>query len=295
MVRPTPPKPRTVSDFKAKLLQPATTSNFECYFMLPQNLTYPGKNDTDRLLLTCMEASLPGSSIATHEMNNDFTGVTERSAYRRLYDDKADFTFIVDTEYFQIGVFEAWMRYVVGEQYARGYDGPTYSYRMNWPNLYKTDIFITKFEKDLGSKYGNRGGGYKSKPMIYRFMQAFPTSINSIPVSYDSASLLKVTVSFAYTRYIILNSPSQNVPQASGPGLSPGNPELGTFGVDTAGKFNLPSDFNPLSPNIVPNNLPAGTVSNDFLNIGNPALDQFGVRDQLGRGAAGTTGANILA
>jgi hypothetical protein len=34
---------------------------------------------------------------------------------------------------------------------------------------------------------------------------------------------------------------------------------------------------------------------NDFLNIGNPALDQFGVRDAFGRGAEGTTGANILA
>lgn len=293
MVSPTPPRPRRVSDLKAKLLQPATTSNFECYFVLPQNLTYSGKGDTDRLLLTCTEASLPGSSIATHEMNNDFTGVTERNAYRRLYDDKADFTFIVDTEYFQIGVFEAWMRYVTGEQYARGYDGPTYSYRMNWPSLYKTDIFITKFEKDLGSQSGGRGG-YRPKTMIYRFMQAFPTSINSIPVSYDSASLLKVTVSFAYTRYIILNSPSQSVPQAANT-VAPGNPEVPAFGVDTAGKFNLPADFNPLSPNIVPNNLPAGTVSNDFLNIGNPALDQFGVRDQLGRGAAGTTGANILA
>jgi len=42
---------------------------------------------------------------------------------------------------------------------------------------------------------------------------------------------------------------------------------------------------------------PASTsdVNNDFLNIGDSRLDQFGVRDQLGRGAEGTVGANILA
>jgi hypothetical protein len=34
---------------------------------------------------------------------------------------------------------------------------------------------------------------------------------------------------------------------------------------------------------------------NDFLNVGNSSLDQFGVRDQLGRPAPGTVGANILA
>jgi hypothetical protein len=36
-------------------------------------------------------------------------------------------------------------------------------------------------------------------------------------------------------------------------------------------------------------------VGNDVLNGGNSALDLLGVRDQLGRGAPGTVGANILA
>jgi len=41
-----------------------------------------------------MEANLPGSSLATIE-TLDYMGVTERHAYRRLYDDTIDFTFLV--------------------------------------------------------------------------------------------------------------------------------------------------------------------------------------------------------
>ena len=39
--------------------------------------------------------------------------------------------------------------------------------------------------------------------MNYKFINAYPISINSIPVSYDSSQLLKCTVSFTYSRYII--------------------------------------------------------------------------------------------
>ena len=50
------------------------------------------------LNISCSEASLPGSSIATFEIKNDYAGVTERYAHRRMYDDRIDFTFYVDTQ-----------------------------------------------------------------------------------------------------------------------------------------------------------------------------------------------------
>ena len=45
--------------------------------------------------------------------------------------------------------------------------------------------------------------------MEYRFINAFPISINSMPVSYDQSDLLKCTVSFTYSRYVI--SGSENI------------------------------------------------------------------------------------
>ena len=44
----------------------------------------------------------------------------------------------------------------------------------------------------------------RSGPDIeYEFLNAFPISINSMPISYDTSQLLKCTVSFAYTRYLV--------------------------------------------------------------------------------------------
>ena len=65
--------------------------------------------------------------------------------------------------------------------------------RFRYPDSYKCDgIQITKFDKNLDRK------------LTYEFKNAFPKSIQSIPVSYGQAELLKVTVTFAYDRYILI-------------------------------------------------------------------------------------------
>ena len=71
--------------------------------------------DQENLNLYCTEASLPGSSIATLEQTSDRTGVTERHAHRRVFDDRIDFTFYVESDkYLPISFFEAWMDYITG-------------------------------------------------------------------------------------------------------------------------------------------------------------------------------------
>ena len=39
--------------------------------------------------------------------------------------------------------------------------------------------------------------------MRYQFINAFPKAMSSVPVSYGSAEILKVTVSFNYDHYIV--------------------------------------------------------------------------------------------
>lgn len=210
MAAPSPSRKR-VSDIKSSLLRPALTSHFQCWFNPPQNVKnflvqrnkagvgIPYDGNQEFFSLSCSEASLPGSSLATHELNNDFTGVTERHAYRRLYDDRADFTFYVDHDHNIIKFFENWISYIANEQFTnqdgtpnRGIESSDYFYRVNYPDTYRTEIYINKFERDYQGRYTR-----------YRFFQAYPISINSMPVSYDSSSLLKCTVSFTYTRYFI--------------------------------------------------------------------------------------------
>lgn len=215
MASPAPSR-KNVSKIKAALLRPALTSHFECWFNPPGNdnekvrkwfidkskagIGIPYDNNSKELYsILCSEASLPGSSLATHEINNDFTGVTERHAYRRIYDDRADFTFYVDHDHNIIKFFENWISFIVNEQFTDNDGTPNnaleldnFSYRVNYPNLYRTEIYINKFERDYDGRYTR-----------YRFLQAYPISISSMPVSYDSSSLLKCTVSFTYTRYVI--------------------------------------------------------------------------------------------
>jgi len=205
------PNSRSMSDIKSKLLNPALTSHFECSFNPPNSVREWAKQrqlagagalyDSDFLILSCCDASLPGSSLATHEITNDYTGVTERHAYRRLYDDRADFSFYVDHDYTVIQFFENWIAYIVNEQFkdGKGIETPTYSYRMNYPDGDKEGggyrspaLTINKFEKDYSGRY-----------LQYRFIQAYPISINSMPISYESSNLLKCTISFTYTRYIL--------------------------------------------------------------------------------------------
>ena len=212
MVAPNPVK-KSVSDLKSSLLRPALTSHFQCWFEPPSKVqTFinqrgsagigNGYNSTalELVSLSCSDATLPGSSLATHEINNDFTGVTERHVYRRQYDDRSDFTFYVDHDYNVIQFFENWMSYIVNEQVTGGVDSTNFSYRVNFPDDYKSTIYIKKFEKD-----------YTGRVLQYRFINAYPISITSIPVSYESSQLLKCTVSFNYSRYVVGGGENINI------------------------------------------------------------------------------------
>ena len=212
MATPSPTK-RKLSDLKATILAPALTSHFECHFNPPpavnswlrekQNsgsgVSYLGNESF--FTLSCSEANLPGSQLATHEILNDFHGVTEKHAYRRQFDDRADFTFYVDREYNVIHLFENWISFIANERRTDSsdigprIDDPNASYRFSFPKEYQTEIFIKKFEKDYKKS--------RRKTLQYKFIKAFPLSISQMPVSYASSELLKCTVSFAYSRYVV--------------------------------------------------------------------------------------------
>ena len=212
------PKSRTIGDIKSKLLHPALTSHFEVKIPKPSGFdTFLGQNrypvdsvSRDQLNLLCSETVLPGSNLATLELNNDHTGVTERHAYRRIYDDRIDFTFYVDADnYLPIKYFELWMKFIVNES-IEGKDGvpgnknSNYFYRINYPKTYRcqSGLEVTKFERT------GKGNSYTGSTLIYNFVDAFPISVSSMPVSYESSSLLKCSVSFSYIRYYVdfLNS-----------------------------------------------------------------------------------------
>ena len=148
--------------------------------------------------LLCYEATLPGTSLATAEVKDNFMGVSQEFAHTRLYTD-FDFSFYVDDNYNAIRFFEGWIDFISSgsETLAPIGDGANpsvsnYYRRMRYPDTYKCQsVTITKFEKNLKNS------------IKYSFINAFPKTISAIPVTYGAADILRVTVSFNYDRYLI--------------------------------------------------------------------------------------------
>ncbi len=261
-----------VSEIKQKLMRPAQTSVYAVNITTNGGATdlasQRGVSKTkhhEMINLACCEASLPGSSLATHEVNNDYHGSTEKMVYRRIYDDTIDLTFYVDYEYAVIKYFQSWMNHIVGEG---GYfssndyrDNETF-YRMTYPDSYKSSIHLVKFEKDISKN--------SSRPTLeYEFIQAFPINMVSVPVSYDASDLLKLTVSFAYTRYVMLGTGSFYSDSSSGiPSVGNIDNNFSTdpnFQVAYNGSLNSDTSWNDsFSYN---SNVSTGVAYNDSTNL----------------------------
>ena len=190
---------------KSKILDLAQTSIFQVRVRPPEKVLDFLRNkmrgsdltndSLDDIYLLCHDAKLPATSLATHDVTDDYQGVTEKLAYRRIYDESIDLTFYVDHNYKVIELFDGWIDYISG----LGVTGTRHQYksvptpfRFAYPDSYRDNIYLTKFEKDLS----------RSTSLGYTFIKAYPSSMISIPVTYGASDILRCTVSFTYVRYV---------------------------------------------------------------------------------------------
>ena len=156
----------------------------------------------DDMGLLCYQAQLPGASLAGTESTN-FHGVTETFAHRRIYT-PLSLNFYCDDEYRALKFLEHWMEYSIsgnGTNGANGYFNKNYSYRMQYPDLYKSgSTKIFKFEKNF------------TRFMEYSFYGLFPINLSSVPVAYsDRSDITRVTCEFRYDRYIAGSALSSDI------------------------------------------------------------------------------------
>ena len=96
------------------------------------------------------------------------------------------------------------------------YINPVYSYkresyngygRLNYPDDYKERINITKFEREafIDEKRYDYKNAQKKKPTSrltqYKFMNVWPTNMESMRISYGGSEVLRCTVQLAYDRF----------------------------------------------------------------------------------------------
>ena len=154
---------------------------------LNATLDYSGFRKQFNLL--CSDTSLPTSSFATGEVNDNYMGIPQEFAHTRIYND-IDFTFYVDEDYTSLKILDGWMDYISGGDQSTSRN--TFR-RFKYPNRYKTDtLYVTKFDKNV-----------RTSAVTYKFINAFPKTVIPIPISYGPADILKVTVSFNFDRYVM--------------------------------------------------------------------------------------------
>lgn len=192
------PTPKNISNFKPLITNLAQTSHYQVIFGLPSSgtlssyLNARGVNTTfvtESSGLLCSSASIPGSSLGTADINGNFMGVQEKMAHTRIFT-QMQLEFYVDSDYRMMKFLEHWMEYIASGS-GQNPANPGYYYRMQYPDYYKSNSTkIIKFDRD-----------YK-KEFVYNFIGLFPINMSSVPVSYDSSEIMKVSVAFNYERYI---------------------------------------------------------------------------------------------
>ena len=194
-------------------------------------------NEIERYDFMCAEAVLPGSTFDMGEEYGSRQGVIERFPNRRIFSD-FNLTFYVDREYNLIRLFEEWMNYIdpiyddqgIGKASPAGQvrflDNNSY-FRFKYPNTYKKVIGITKFERDMVKEPNTKGSGFKDHTTLtYQFIDAFPTNITALPLSYEGSTITKTTVNFSYSRYVVMRHTGIGDQQFGvGAQQSPSNPE----------------------------------------------------------------------
>ena len=161
--------------------------------------------------------------------------------------------------------------------YTSGYPNATDSnsfHRFRYPNEYKKSLTITKFERNVGQTRSalksfettpeeERGklstfredpndnfelqkkyGLFDPEAISYKFINAFPTSIQDVALTYQNSTVLQVTVEFAYDRYVIVTNQGKigeqdrskpaNAPSNQGEVISDGNNKLNVEIQNTA-------------------------------------------------------------
>jgi len=239
------PTHKKVDDLKKTILSPSLTPYFEVQIPVPSFLSDLNSGSTpayNYLTLLCTEAVLPGNNLITFNVDNDYTGVTEKMPHRKVYDQELQLTFYVNAgedAYYPIRFFESYISYIAGEDPSNAQSMEklklqNYFYRMSYPDDYMIDgLYIKKFEK--GGKFvptKNKVNPVDNRQLTYEFIRSYPTAINSMPVTFGEVDVLKCTVTYSYIRYIQHNTfktsriePTLSNIVASVPNTDPLDPE----------------------------------------------------------------------
>lgn len=232
-------------DVVSKLLELSLSSLYSVEIKGAKDI-WPDGPSIEDISFLAYEAVLPGVSFELGQVFGDRQGITEQYPVKKVYP-PIDVSFYIKSDYKIITFFEKWINLI--SPLTGSIDDESSYYTFNYPDSYEKLISIVKYEKEgrpLNGRLEDRASeGETNDPnsVTYTLLNAYPTNIISIPVSYDQSSVLKTTVTFNYDRYALQNnrgSTAINTPiDTSSTSISSGappppivDPLTGNVGID---------------------------------------------------------------
>jgi hypothetical protein len=186
--------------------KPSLSNYFDVFINSPDF----GGVSNSKINFLAYEAVLPGTSYETTQVFGDRQGITQTYANKRVYP-PVDISFYVDYDYDVLQYFEQWISTISPNLGTRGTSFNKFNYPGDNNTGYKKEVIITKFERNFkpsGDRLKSGGQITEPRQAIYTLLNAYPTNLISLPVSYEGASILKTTVTFNYDVYNYQHKPS---------------------------------------------------------------------------------------
>jgi len=164
----------------------------------------PGDGAFENTMFLCDEASLPGTFTATQEVDGVYAGRLIQYPHAKLYNDLR-LSFIQTNEMLPQKFFEAWFYSMFPERSlnskekiainSSGREERSNVVTIQYYDEIVCNMSITKSFKDSSSYKGG-------KSIEYEIINAYPYTIESVPLAYGASTLNKLRVSFRYEKHV---------------------------------------------------------------------------------------------
>ncbi len=153
---------------------------------------------TRYLGMQCEQAELPGVSLLTADAK--VYGPTYKVPYQKQFNDM-NMTFICTNDFYEKKLFDKWIECIMPP------DTNNLRYAKGSNSRYLTDITVIQFDEFIKQIYA------------VKLIDAFPTSVSSMPLSWSDDGAHRLTVSFSYQSFRTIYEGKYDIGLAIGSGL----------------------------------------------------------------------------
>jgi|TARA_B110000858_G_C17760731_1_gene454387 hypothetical protein len=134
-------------------------------------------NDPRDISILCQSVTLPGRSISTFD-HQDYKQ-SNKFPYTFI-DEDVTISFLLTNDYYMRKMFDSWQSNIFNSE----------SYIAGYKSNYSVDVIIQQLDQQNTPVYG------------VKLEKAYPVSFDSIELSQDATDTIKMSVTFAYDKYV---------------------------------------------------------------------------------------------